>query len=135
MSLVVVRVAGARADWWLEKLQSLLPEMAVRSWEDPGDRSEVDYAVVWQPPPGELKKFPNLKAIVSMGAGLDHVLPDPEPPRHLPILRTAGPDLRPTIREYFLMPGLRFHRRLPAVVGAGRPRQGSKPTHPNPTAP
>src|SRR3546814_4024506 len=48
MSLVVVRVAGARADWWLEKLQSLLPEMAVRSWEDPGDRSEVDYAVVWR---------------------------------------------------------------------------------------
>src|SRR3546814_15434794 len=91
MSLVVVRVAGARADWWLEKLQSLLPEMAVRSWEDPGDRSEVDYAVVWQPPPGELKKFPNLKAIVSMGAGVDHVLRDTELPRHLPIIRPAGP--------------------------------------------
>src|SRR3546814_11612317 len=74
MSLVVVRVAGARADWWLEKLQSLLPEMAVRSWEDPGDRSEVDYAVVWQPPPGELKKFPNLQAIVSMGAGVHNAM-------------------------------------------------------------
>src|SRR3546814_5674161 len=82
MSLVV-RVGGARASWWLETLRDLLPELAVRAWDDPGDRSQVEYAVVWQPPPGGLKTFPNLKAIVSMGAGVDHVLRDPELPRHL----------------------------------------------------
>src|SRR3546814_9055171 len=75
-------VGGARASWWLETLRDLLPELEVRAWDDPGDRSQVEYAVVWQPPPGGLKTFPNLKAIVSMGAGVDHVLRDPELPRH-----------------------------------------------------
>src|SRR3546814_4639168 len=96
--------------------------MAGRSWEDPGDRSEVDYAVVLQPPPGELKKFPNLKAIVSMGAGVDHVLRDPELPRHLPVIRTVGPDLTQRMREYVLLQVLRFHRRLPEIEDALRRR-------------
>src|SRR3546814_1877683 len=99
MSLVV-RVGGARASWWLETLRDLLPELEVRAWDDPGDRSQVEYAVVWQPPPGGLKTFPNLKAIVSMGAGVDHVLRDPELPRHLPVIRTVGPDLTQRMREY-----------------------------------
>src|SRR3546814_8751039 len=114
MSLVV-RVGGARASWWLETLRDLLPELDVRAWDDPGDRSQVEYAVVWQPPPGGLKTFPNLKAIVSMGAGVDHVLRDPELPRHLPVIRTVGPDLTQRMREYVLLQVLRFHRRLPEI--------------------
>ncbi|HMA14540.1 MAG: 2-hydroxyacid dehydrogenase [Bacteroidota bacterium] len=133
MSLVVVRVAGARANWWLEKLRSLLPEMEVRSWEDPGDRDQVEAAVVWQPPPGELKRFPNLKVIVSMGAGIDHVLRDPELPRHLPIIRTVGPDLTQRMREYVLLHVLRFHRRLPEVEEAARRREWNQII--TPTAP
>lgn len=122
MSLVVVRVAGARASWWLERLRSLLPEMEVRSWEDPGDRDQVEAAVVWQPPPGELSRFPNLKVIVSMGAGVDHVLRDPELPRHVPVIRTIGPELTQRMREYVLLQVLRFHRRLPEIEDAFRRR-------------
>ncbi|HEY9538687.1 MAG TPA: glyoxylate/hydroxypyruvate reductase A [Kiloniellaceae bacterium] len=121
MSLVV-RVGGARASWWLETLRDLLPELEVRAWDDPGDRSQVEYAVVWQPPPGGLKTFPNLKAIVSMGAGVDHVLRDPELPRHLPVIRTVGPDLTQRMREYVLLQVLRFHRRLPEIEDALRRR-------------
>lgn len=133
MSLVVVRVAGARATWWLEKLRSLLPEMEVRSWEDSGDRDAVEAAVVWQPPPGELKRFPNLKVIVSMGAGVDHVLRDPELPRHVPIIRTVGPDLTQRMREYVLLHVLRFHRRLPEIEAAVRRREWNQII--TPTAP
>lgn len=133
MSLVVVRVAGARATWWLEKLHSLLPEMEVRSWEDPGERDQVEAAVVWQPPPGELKRFPNLKVIVSMGAGVDHVLRDPELPRHVPIIRTVGPDLTQRMREYVLLHVLRFHRRLPEIEEAARRREWNQII--TPTAP
>src|SRR3546814_1130473 len=58
-----------------------------------------------------------------MGAGVDHVLRDPELPRHLPIIRTVGPDLRQRMREYVLLHVLRFHRRLPEVEAAARQRQ------------
>ena len=33
------------------------------------------------PPHGLLAKFPNLKAIINLGAGVDHLLADPDLPR------------------------------------------------------
>src|SRR3546814_19034507 len=57
-----------------------------------------------------------------MGAGVDHVLRDPELPRHLPVIRTVGPDLTQRMREYVLLPVLRFHRRLPEIEDALRRR-------------
>lgn len=114
MSLVV-RVGNAREAWWRDALQELLPELECRTWEDPGDKAAVDYAVVWKPPAGGLKTFPNLKVIVSMGAGIDHLLADPELPRHLPVIRTVGRELTQRMREYVLLHVLRFHRRLPDI--------------------
>lgn len=117
---VVVRLGNARAEWWRDALEKLLPGVEVRLWENAGDKAEIDYAVVWKPPPGGLKTFPNLKCIVSMGAGIDHLLADPELPRHLPVIRTVGPDLRQRMREYLALHVLRFHRRLPDIQAAQR---------------
>src|SRR3546814_11375776 len=57
-----------------------------------------------------------------MGAGVDQVLRDPELPRHLPVIRTVGPDLTQRMREYVLLQVLRFHRRLPEIEDALRRR-------------
>lgn len=117
---LVVRVGNARAEWWREKLQGLLPDIDCRDWETPGDKADVEYAVVWKPPPGGLKTFRNLKCVVSMGAGIDHVLVDPDLPRHLPIIRTVGDDLRQRMREYVALHVLRHHRRLADIQAAQR---------------
>lgn len=119
MSLVV-RLGNSRAEWWRNALQELLPEIEVRLWDDPGDKAAVDYAVVWKPPPGGLKTFPNLKCIVSMGAGIDHLLADPELPRGVPVIRTVGSELRQRMREYLALHVLRYHRRLPDIEAAQR---------------
>lgn len=115
---VVVCLGNARAEWWRDALQKLLPGTEVRLWDDPGDIAEIEYAVAWKPPAGGLKSLPNLKCIVSMGAGIDHLLADPELPLHLPVIRTVGPDLRQRMREYVLLHVLRFHRRLPEIEAA-----------------
>ena len=115
---VVVRLGNARAEWWRDALEKLLPGVEVRLWDNPGDKADIDYAVVWKPPPGGLKTFPNLKCIVSMGAGIDHLLADPELPLHLPVIRTVGADLRQRMREYLALHVLRFHRRLPDIQAA-----------------
>ena len=122
MSLVV-RVGTSRADWWRNALQELLPEIDCRGWDDAGDKAAVDYAVVWKPPAGGLKTFPNLKVIVSMGAGIDHLLADPELPRHVPVIRTVGPELTQRMREYVLLHVLRFHRRLPDIEANSAKRE------------
>ncbi len=117
---LIIRVGPAREQWWLEHMRSLLPDIDCRLWNDPGDVSEIDIAVVWKPPAGGLKRFPNLRAIVSIGAGIDHVLADPDLPKNVPIIRTTGGDLKIRMREYVVLHVLRLHRRLPEIESAQR---------------
>ena len=119
---VILHTPGPRAGWWLEHMRALLPEFDVRPWDQPGDLGDIEYAVVWKPPTGGLKRFPNLKCIVSIGAGIDHVLADTELPKGIPIIRTTGSDLTQRMREYVMLHVLRMHRRLPEIEAA-QPRR------------
>lgn len=112
MTLVVYLGDRDETQEWVDLLSTLLPEMSVRDMDDPGDLAEVRYAAVWAPPPGRLRVFPNLEAIISIGAGIDHVLRDPERPAHVPILRTTGPDMAQRLREYVALHVLAHHRDL-----------------------
>ncbi len=114
----VLHVSGARADWWHTRMAGLLPEMPVYPWNAVPDPGAVRYAVVWKPPPGGLRRFPALRAIVSIGAGVDHVLIDPDLPLGVPILRTTGGDLTQRMREYIALHTLRLHRAEPALRAA-----------------
>ena len=111
-------------------MQALLPEFDVALWDDPVDPADVTFAVVWKHPPGCLVRFRNLEAIVSIGAGVDHVLVDPELPRGVPIIRTTGPDLTQRMREYVCLQVLRLHRRLPEIETAQRDRQWLQTVNP-----
>lgn len=107
---LIIHVTGARANWWRQQLQQLLPELDCRLWQDGGDPADVEYAAVWRPPPGGLKRFPNLRAIFSIGAGVDHVFADPELPP-VPVIRLTGSALSQRMREYVALQVLRCHRR------------------------
>ena len=102
---------------WCEMLANLLPGWHVQSM-DSTDPNLVDYAVVWRPRPGDLGKFPQLKAIVSIGAGIDHVLADPSVPHDIPIIRTVGADLTQRMKEYVILHVLRHHRDMPRQLQA-----------------
>jgi len=120
---IVVSIPDARkTQWWIEQLQPLLPGWTIRSIDDPGDPLEVAYAVVWRPATGAFLPFPNLKAIVSLGAGIDHVLADRRLPRQVPIIRTVGTDLTQRMREYVALHVLRHHRDMPTIAANQRER-------------
>jgi glyoxylate/hydroxypyruvate reductase len=95
---------------WRGQLDRLLPGLAVRLWPDIGDPAEIDYALVWRPEPGLLAALPNLKLILSLGAGVDHILADPELPHHIPIIRLVDPYLTDAMSEYVALQVLRLHR-------------------------
>lgn len=103
---------------WIERLSALLPAWTITALDEETDPDTVEYAVVWRPRPGDLARFPNLKAIVSIGAGIDHVLADPKLPTHVPIIRTVGDDLTQFMREYVALHVLRHHRNRPRQVAA-----------------
>ena len=59
---------------------------------------------------GLLDRLPNLKLIVSLGAGVDHLLDDPSLPRQVPIMRLVDPHMVAAMSEYVLTQVLRLHR-------------------------
>jgi glyoxylate/hydroxypyruvate reductase len=81
---------------------------------------DADFAVVWHPPHGELARMTKLKAIFSLGAGVDHVLGDPEFPSHVPLSRVVDPTLTAGMSEYVVLQVLALHRGLPGYIAAQR---------------
>ncbi len=71
---------------------------------------EIKYFSGFRPPPGFLKTLPNLKAVFSLGAGVDGFLRDPEFPRHLPLVRFVDPTLMHEMAQYVVMHVLIAHR-------------------------
>jgi glyoxylate/hydroxypyruvate reductase A len=121
---LVIRVDPERRQWWKETLQGLLPELNIVLWdEDTYDPGDVRYAVVWNPPLGGLAKLPKLECVLSVGAGVAHILRDPSYPRAVPIIRTVSDSLRMRMTEYVVLHVLRYHRRLPEIVAAQQNRQ------------
>ncbi|MEM6665824.1 MAG: glyoxylate/hydroxypyruvate reductase A [Pseudomonadota bacterium] len=104
-------------------MRVLLPEMDVRDWWASGDPADIEVAIVWKPPAGGLRQFPNLRCIVSIGAGIDHVLADSQLPTHVPIIRTTSTALTERMREYVVLHVLRIHRSLAAIEAAQKTRE------------
>jgi glyoxylate/hydroxypyruvate reductase A len=96
---------------WKPQLARLMPELDVRVWPEVGDPAEIDCALVWRPEPGLLASLPNLKLILSLGAGIDHILCDPHLPRHVPLVRLVDPYMTDAMSEYVVWQVLRLHRR------------------------
>jgi glyoxylate/hydroxypyruvate reductase len=98
---------------WLPELQRQLPDREVRVWPDIGDPDDIDYALIWRPPAGVLKRLPNLKVMLSLGAGVDGVLNDPELP-DLPLVRMVEPGLTEGMTEFVVLQVLHWHRQMEA---------------------
>lgn len=106
---ILLAVTGWEAGDWRTGLQRAAPDRDVVTEPDgPGDPS-IHYAVVWKPKPELLSDLPNLKALFSLGAGVDHVmglkgLPD------VPVVRVVSPDLTARMSEYVVWQVLDHHR-------------------------
>ncbi|MDP6389099.1 MAG: glyoxylate/hydroxypyruvate reductase A [Alphaproteobacteria bacterium] len=96
---------------WGPALAAELPHIEMRDWDDPGDDGQVEYVLVWQPPRDGLGRFPNLKCILSLGAGVDHLLVDTDLPDGVPVVRMVEEALTVGMTEFVTLHVLRHHRR------------------------
>ena len=97
------------ADVWEAELKKHVPDLDFRLWDAPGDPAEIDMALCWKPPAGGLAKFPNLKVIFSLAAGIDSLTADPDLPA-VPIVRMVEPTLTAGVAEYVLLHVMRHHK-------------------------
>ncbi|MDH3229957.1 MAG: glyoxylate/hydroxypyruvate reductase A [Alphaproteobacteria bacterium] len=131
---LIFRTGFARVPLWREAFRRQAPELEFRAWDEPGDINEIEFALVWKPPRGVLRGFPNLKVIFSLGAGVDHLLSDPELPAGVPVVRMIDTELTRGMTEYVALHVLRHHRRqrtLDALQRAGTWNMIVTPTAPS----
>lgn len=95
-------------DEWLPALLTHMPDLQVRRWPDIDDPNEVDVLLVWAPP-GEALKFPNLKLVQCLGAGVDHLISLPIPD-HVPLARLIDHSQIDGFVEYVVGAVLSYHR-------------------------
>jgi glyoxylate/hydroxypyruvate reductase len=92
-------------------MEALLPSHKIVMLGESFDRDSIRYALSWHHPPGALKDLPNLRVILSLGAGVDHLFSDHALPDR-PIVRVVDPDLTNRMSEWVVMHALVHLRQL-----------------------
>ena len=122
MTLAIV-VQDWRPDELRDALERRAPGREVRIWPDrPDDPAAIEYALVWQPPPGALAAMPRLKAIFSLGAGADAILKDDTVPKEVPLVRVVDPDITTRMTAYIVLQVLLHHRQQLRLLANQRAR-------------
>ena len=111
MSIAIIS-PGRDVSSWVKTFNKADPTVDIQIFPDIRDKESVELVILWQHPKGILKEFPNLKLICSMGAGVDHILSDPEIPLTLPITRIVDPGLTVPMTNYVVMATLNYQRQL-----------------------
>jgi len=116
MNILFVSDTDRPSDW-IPALQDALPEARFRVWPDTGPAAAIEYAVVWKPEPGLLASLPNLRGILSLGAGVDALLADDTLPAGVPLVRMVDDGLTAGMTEYVCWQVLAAHRNAAVYRG------------------
>ncbi|MCG8509267.1 MAG: glyoxylate/hydroxypyruvate reductase A [Rhodospirillales bacterium] len=113
MAILFMSKAPGNTEVYMPLLRDLLPDQEFRVWpDDMGDTDDIEYAVIAVPESGILGSLPNLKAVLSLWAGVDSLLSDPAFPRHIPLARMVDPLLAVDMTHFAVHWVLHFHRGL-----------------------
>jgi glyoxylate/hydroxypyruvate reductase A len=106
---VLIAAPTMRPEGWRKRLAAALPGRAVHMLGETFEKASIAYAATWWHPKGSLSDLPNLQAIFSLGAGVDHVFIDPNLPP-VPVARVVDPDLTQRMSEWVVLHVLLHHR-------------------------
>lgn len=113
----------ADAAAWAAAIRDLDPGLELRFWPDSGPAAGIDFAIVGGRAPGDLRGFPNLKAIQSTWAGVNHLLGDANLPPDRPLARMVEQGLTVSMTEFVVLQALDSAREGPRLRAAQRARQ------------
>jgi len=113
---IAIKVGDHLIESWVRKMSKLLPEFNFRSWYDNPEKESVEYVIGWCPDAHWINTFPNLKACVSVGSGVDHIVHLDELREDIPVIRTVSDDLVQRVREFVALCVLSWHRHFPQIL-------------------
>ena len=128
MSIVVN--PASRPDRWMEALAAELPDEELYLWPQVGDPSSVEYVLAWEMALEALAGFPNLRAVFSLGAGVDQWLPlrSHESLKSVDVVRLVDPAMADEMAAYALYWVLHYQRGFDQVDSLKTQRQFKPPS-------
>ncbi len=123
--ILLVKSGGDQAvPEWQAGFRAVAPDLDVRGWNDTSvDPDDVNYVLVWEPEPGRIAGYRNLRVIFSSAAGVDHIVCDPTVPRKLPIVRMVSDETSQTLGEYICLAALSILRDQQRMLAAQAERR------------
>jgi glyoxylate/hydroxypyruvate reductase len=97
-------------------LKAEMPELDIRISPALGNPEDIETALVWKAPPGELASLPNLKLITNLGAGVDPILADATIPPHIPVARLGDEVMAQMMAQFVTFAVLYHHRDIARYV-------------------
>jgi len=107
----------------LTALQTELPGHNIAVWPHCEDKASIDTAIVWQPPADFFNSLVNLKQVLSISAGVDHLLNHPGLPNDIDIVRLTDAGMAQPMAQYVLYGALHAQRQMSALSQAQRNKQ------------
>ncbi len=108
---------------WKKALEAGLGPIDFRTLDALGDTADIEVALAWKPDRGLIASFKNVKLIVSLGMGVDHLLADDRLPEGVPIVRIMDEGLIGQMSEYAIHWALRHHREIDQYAESQRARR------------
>ncbi len=125
---ILIVVTDREVEPLRQKIKRELPaETAVWVYPEMPDPALVEMVVLWKHPPGLLQRLPALRLISSLGAGVEHIINDPDLPAGIRITRIVDEALTSSMRNYVLLCVLHYHKRFLQLRQQQEHRQWVKP--------
>ena len=106
---ILLNNSGSDNKHWEVALAELLPDMPVYTYPNIPNPDEIKYAVVWNHPQGDLKTYKNLRCVLSLAAGMEHLMNDPNLP-DVPMVSLGDPAMSRDMANYALYWVMDSHR-------------------------
>lgn len=107
---MLIIATGENPEDWRSALRAAAPDLPIYVMGEDFDPATIRWALVWKPPHGYLAELPNLDAIFSMAAGVDHIFADPDLPLGVPVVKLVHEVTRQQHRDYALHAVIHHHR-------------------------
>jgi glyoxylate/hydroxypyruvate reductase A len=111
MTTLLLHLSDVDEAGWARRYAEALPGVTIVRQSDSFDPTAIDYIFIWKPKPTAFDGLTKLKAVLSLGAGVDALLKLSGLPPEVPIVRFVDADLTQRMTDY-VASQVTFHQRL-----------------------
>lgn len=117
---------------WIKAFKEKAPEIDLEVYPDDTQREDTKFILCYDPPKGVFQKYPNLRLISSMTAGINHILKDSNLPQDVYVTKVNDPLHKYDMATYALTLCLGHIRNMPVYATQKRTKKWKQQVYQRP---